>query len=79
MRIDLKDPEYTCPICGRVYSKYKGLHGHMLLAHREEYAANGYSLTAYGIMLDPMERLYRQIAKAGRVIETTAGAEIETR
>lgn len=77
--IEIREPEYICPICGKAYQKYKGLHGHMLLAHREEYAANGYSLGAYGITLDPIERIYREVKKAGRIVETAGTPERETR
>lgn len=57
----LKRPEYICPICGRKTEKYKALRGHMMFEHREEFANNGNTLASYGITLDPMERIFREI------------------
>lgn len=77
--IEIKEPEYICPICAKKFTRYKALHGHMTFSHRAEYAARGYSLNNYGITLNPYERIVREINKAGTVVETAAGPETETR
>lgn len=79
MTIEIREPEYICPVCGRVFKRYKALHGHMTIAHREEFSENGFSLAAYGITQDPFERIYREIKKAEQAVETAGTPERETR
>lgn len=77
--IEIKEPEYICPVCAERFGRFKALHGHMMMTHREEYARRGYTLAAYGIAKDPFENIYREVQKAAEAAETAGAPERETR
>lgn len=61
--IEIREPEYICPVCGRTYDRYKALFGHMMKTHRAEFEEHGRTLSAYGIHFDPYERIVREIRR----------------
>lgn len=73
--MQVRRPEYTCPICGRKFDKYKALFGHMMMTHRAEFEEKGRTLSAWGITYDPREKIIRNILQ----IETAVPASEEVR